>query len=98
MASDIKNMDDLQKVLIAYGFTSPCAVKQIDNKSVWQINDNYILKQHEDENEVKKSLAVNKFLREESISVCEYIKAATDEYYIIIGGYIYNLMRRMNGV
>ena len=59
----------LHDILTVYGFTPPFKIKQIDKKSVWQINDKYILKKNdEEEKDIEKILAINKLLNAEGVN------------------------------
>ena len=89
----------LGNLLSAYDLAWPLIIEPvIKNADTWQINNNYIFKKsHEEEKDINKVLAINKFLRQENIPVPEYIKTKSGDYYITDGENIYSLMRKIDG-
>lgn len=90
--------NSLYSVLDIYGFKPPFSIRQIETKSVWQINDGYILKKsNEEEKSIEKILMINKLLGEENIPAAEYIRTVSGEYYAAFDNNIYSLTRKMQG-
>lgn len=89
-------MAQMQNILNQYGLNAPLDIRNIHNDT-WQIGNDYILKKHENTSELNKVLTINKFLKNESIPVTDYIQTDSGKDYVMFNDGAYSLMRKMSG-